>query len=229
MATDNFPEDGEEFFEALVGREQGLPGAKALREALEAEAKTLREAEGASAEDLSADERQIMTAIKQRLLDAGLLPPTSPAQVHGVTSDAPPPSSRQQSASLWTKQLSRLGEWLFGGDRLRPVAIAASVVVASLVVIIVGTPTNQPTDDVMRGDSVLVITAADPAAEVAQLEQKLKAAGAEVIHAKLNDTEWALEVNVEKPEQLEQVKQVLRGAGYLIGKQPPYELEVRQK
>jgi hypothetical protein len=75
----------------------------------------------------------------------------------------------------------------------------------------------------------LVITAADPAAEVAQLEQKLKAAGAEVIHAKLNDTEWALEVNVGKPEQLDQVRKILSDAGYLIGKQPPYELEVRRK
>lgn len=230
MTADNFPEDGDRFFEALAGRAHGLSGAEALREALEAEARTLRDAEGAGAEHLSDEDRQTMVAVRQRLVDAGLLPATPPLPADGGKSPTlrplPVPSP---SAGLWTNRVARLGEWLFTGDWLRSAAIAASLVAVGLVVVEMGLPTKQASDEVLRGDTGSDIAVLDPAATAADMERRLTAAGAEVIRAQVNDAEWALEVNVEKPQQLDHVRKILSEAGFLVGQQPPYRLLIRRK
>src|SRR5437773_10825210 len=70
----------DDYFDALAGRKPGGPGAAALREALLAQGRTLREAEQASAADLDADERAKMDALKQRLLAAGAWRSAEPAR-----------------------------------------------------------------------------------------------------------------------------------------------------
>lgn len=215
MKTDQFPEYGETFFETLAGREQGLPGTEVLREA-----------EGASTEELSADERAKMDALKHRLVFSGVLPTTTRSTRPVIL---PLPVSGKSTSSTSNDLLTGLGGLVFGGNLQRLVAIAASLLLVSLVAIKVGMPSKPTVKDVMRGDSVLLIFTDDAGLTVVELEKKLVPVGSDVFRVQINDAEWVLEVNIPKLEQHTQVKHVLRDAGYLIDKGPPFQLGVRQR
>lgn len=211
MATDD-ERDADDYFDALAGRRPGSPGARALRDALQAQANTLREAERATAADLGADERARMASLKARLQAAGVFRPVTPAV-------APPP------APGWGGKLRAL---LLGDSWQRPLAIAAGLLLASVLVLRLGLPGDD--DDpsrTLRGAPSRVIEAADPAARSSALEAELRAAGAQVLRVQVNAGEWSLVVEVPEAAKLADVQQRLRAAGFKVDGPPPYELSVR--
>ncbi len=226
VSPEHIHEDSEKFFDTLAGRERSVPGADALREALEAEARTVREAEGATAEELSDDERAKMAAIKNRLIEAGLLPAISPVSQPGGAVPNPSPNFSKPVALAWHNLLSGL---LSGSDWLRPVAAVASLAIVSLLVIRIELPLNSHPEDVVRGDGIPVITVEDAAATARSLESKLKVAGAEVVLVQINDAEWSLEVSVQEPDRIAPVKQSLQDANVKVSGDPPYYLNIRQR
>lgn len=208
MATDD-ERDAEAYFDALAGRRPGSPGARALRDALQAQANTLREAERATAADLGADEQARMASLKARLQAAGAFRPA-------VT----PPA-----ALGWGGRLRAL---LLGDSWQRPLAVAAGVLLASLLVLRLTLPGDD--DDpsrTLRGAPSRVIEVADPAARSSALDAELRAAGAQVLRVQVNAGEWSLVVEVAEAAKLAEVQQRLRAAGFAVDGPPPYELSVR--
>lgn len=208
MAT-NDERDADDYFEALAGRRPAAPGAQALREALRAQAQTLREAEQATLADLDAGERARMDALKARLQAAGAFRPAAAA----------PP------APGWSGRLRAL---LLGDAWQRPLAVAAGLLLASLLVLRLGLPGDDDNPSrTLRGAPSLVIEVADPAARSSALEAELRAAGAQVLRVQVNAGEWSLVVEVPEATKLAAVQQRLRAAGFAVDGPPPYELSVR--
>lgn len=209
MATDP-DRDAEDWFEALAGRRGGEAGARAMREALQAQARTLREAESARAEDLDVPERARMDALKARLQAAGAFRP-APA--------APP-------APGWGERLRAL---LLGDSWQRPLAIAAGLVLASVLALRLALPGGADDDPsrTLRGAPGSTLVAPDPAARSAALEARLREAGAEVVRVQVNAGEWSLLVSVPDAARLPPVRQRLREAGFQADGNPPFELSVR--
>lgn len=199
--------DIEDYFEALAGRRDGGPGPAALRAALQAQARTLREAERARADDLDEAERARMDSLKQRLVAAGAF--------------RPPPAPAPGALARWRDRL-------FGGSWQRPLALAAGVLLASVLGLrLLPTADDEDPSRTLRGGAGAVIEAADPAARVAALEAELKAAGAQVLVVPLNAREWSLGVEVADASRVEAVRGVLQRAGFRAEGAPPYELGVR--
>lgn len=209
MATDD-PRDADDYFEALAGRRPGSAGADALRDALQAQARTLREGEQARADDLSAEEQARMASLKERLRAAGAFRP------------APVPPRAPGFGE-------RLRALLLGDSWQRPFAIAAGVLLASVLALKLGMPIGEDDDPsrTMRGQPSALIVVADPAAASAALESRLRGAGAEVLRVQINAREWSLEVKVTDAARVSLVQQLLREAGFAADKPPPYELLVR--
>ncbi|MBX3604737.1 MAG: hypothetical protein KF788_05685 [Piscinibacter sp.] len=214
MATDPHDPTGphdeaDHVFEVLAGRRAGGPGTDALRDALHAQARTLREAEQARAEDFSEAERAQMDGLKRRLQAAGAFRP-----------EPVPPA-----APGWGERLRAL---LLGDSWHRPVALAAGVLLASVLLLRLTAPGDD--DDpsrTLRGGAASVVTAQDPAAASAALEARLRAAGAEVLRVQIGAAEWSLRVTVPDAARLSAVRQLLREAGFAAEGEPPFELGVR--
>lgn len=215
MATDerpgpqDSPRDADEYFEALAGRRPGGPGTDALRAALQAQARTLREGEQARAEDLSDADRARMEALRQRLQAAGAFRPAPAAP----------------RAPGWGERLRTL---LLGDSWQRPFALAAGVLLASVLVLrLAGPGDDDDPSRTLRGQPSRVITVPDPAAAASALEARLRAAGAEVLRVQINAAEWSLTVNVPDAARLSLVQQLLRESGFAVDGPPPYELSLR--
>lgn len=213
MATDDKhdPHDGtDDYFEALAGRRSSGPGADAMRDALRAQARTLREAEQARLEDLSEAEQARMEGLKQRLLAAGAFRPAPAAP----------------TSPGWGERLRTL---LLGDSWQRPFAIAAGVLLASVLALRLGGPVGDDDDPsrTLRGQPSRVITVPDAAAASGALEARLRAAGAEVLRVQINAAEWSLTVSVPDAARVSLVQQLLREAGFKVDGAPPYELSVR--
>lgn len=202
----------DDYFEALAGRAPHGSGADALRDALLAEARTLREAEAARAEDLGVAERAEMDGIKRRLIAAGAFRASVPVQ---------PPHP-------WTRWIGGLFKGLFDSNWQRPLAVAAGLVVATVIVLRLdpGLDADDPSTT-LRGPAVSEIEAADAAARSAELERLLVQAGAEVVRVPIDDKRWALQVDVPDAAALPAVQALLREAGFRVEGTPPYELGIR--
>lgn len=223
MAPPNqHPDDGETFFEALAGRGDGYPGARALREAIQAEARTLREAESARSEELSDAERARMDTIKQRLIEAGVF-----RKIAGSVDRQPPAPSASSTPARQRSLWDGLRELLFGGTWQRPLALAASLLLATVLVLHMGLPQRDEAPDVMRGEPHPAIETPAPAEAVRRLKAELTAVGAEVVSVQINDGEWALEVSVPDASNVTATQRILRDAGFRLDGSPPYQLVIR--
>jgi hypothetical protein len=150
-----------------------------------------------------------MDALKQRLQAAGAFRPAP----------ATPP------APGWGERLRTL---LLGDSWQRPFALAAGVLLASVLVLRLAAPGDD--DDpsrTLRGQPSQVITVPDPAAASGALEARLRAAGAEVLRVQINAAEWSLTVNVPDAARVSLVQQLLREGGFAVDGPPPYELSLR--
>ena len=120
---ENKASEEDHFYEVLAGRAQGHAGAEAMRDALESEAQTINEAESARADELSVQEKSKMDAIKQQLIDQGVLasPISLPPDRHQVQirTNRSPNSDEHMLPD-------KLLQWLFGENWQRPMVIAAA-------------------------------------------------------------------------------------------------------
>lgn len=220
-------EETNAFFEQLQGKpptdgRSPRPGIAALRDALQAQIAIMRSAETATAADLTSEEKERMDALKQRLIDQGLL---------GVP--VAPVASTMSRIVKRPSLLQHIGEALLGDSWYRPVAFMASVVFGVLVVLKVAFPPALQNTDTLaidaerEGAATPVIVAPDPAAAVKSLDAKLTKAGAKVLPVKINDKEWSMHIDVPETGDLVAVKKILSGEGVLITEPPPYEVTVK--
>lgn len=225
------PDDHEadRFFEQLgsgsdnPGHDLHASSASALRNALRAEAATLNDARQASPDDLSAQERAILGAMKQRLLAEGVLggPQSTYPEHHQAADEAEP---GRFGFGRWLRTLL-LGE----GAWWRPAGMAASVVLVGLLALQLGVPTPSDDHDRMRSGEVseLVVVDSNPVARAEDLAVKLRAAGATVVVAPINDKETMLVVGIEDAARLPEVHAMVLAAGVRVGQQPEYRISVR--
>lgn len=212
-------EETRKFFEQLAGRptDDGAPprpGIEALRDGLRAQIEIERAAESATDADLTGEEKARMLVIKQHLIERGLL--GAPI--------AKSPSRTEARPSL----LQRLKEAVFGSGWHGPVAVAASLMLAALVVLKIALP---PPDNVrganVRGDATTpAIFAPDPAAASEALAAPLREADAVVTVVKINANKWKMMVEVPQSVDLVAIQKILKDAGVLVEGLPPYELSI---
>ncbi len=220
------PEE-DHFYEVLAGRAQGHAGAEAMRDALETEAQTINEAESARADELSVQEKSKMDAIKQQLIDQGAFAsPISPALDRHREQRRRKKSSNNDEQTLPNK----LVQWLFGHNWQRPMFIAASMLIATVVVM---QTLPKGGDDVesnaIRGKAEASIAVDDPALAAKSLKDQLVSIGAEVILVQINDDEWAIQVGMGKESNQASVKQLIRDKGFVIHGEMPYDLVLRRQ
>lgn len=209
-------EETRKFFEQLAGRptDDGAPprpGIEALRDGLRAQIEIERAAESATDADLTGEEKARMLAIKQHLIERGLL--GAPI--------AKSPSRTEARPSL----LQRLKEAVFGSGWHGPVAVAASLMLAALVVLKIVLPPPEE-KDIVRGAATPVILAPDPAAASEALAAPLREADAVVTVVKINANKWKMMVEVPQSVDLVAIQKILKDAGVLVEGLPPYELSI---
>lgn len=209
-------EETRRFLERLAGKPLAdgsppHPGLMVLRDALRAQAETERAAESATEADLTAEEKACMLVIKQHLIDRELLG----APVTKLPERVKPRSSL----------LQRLKETVFGSGWRGPVAVAASLMLTTLVVLEIALPPPEE-KDIVRGAATPVIFASDPAAAAEAIAAPLREAGAEVSIVQINANKWS--VTVEAPQSVDPVaiQKILKGAGVPVEGPPPYKLSI---
>lgn len=223
----NSAQADEHFYDVLASRSQGHAGAEALRDALEAEARTLQEAEEARTEDLSVHERSQMDAIKQQLIDQGVLgSPISPALERYQEQ-----TRRKKSSNYYAQTLpNKLLQWLLGDNWQRPLAIAASLLVATVVVMqTLPQGGNDVESNVIRGEAGVSVAVDDPAMVAKNLKDLLTKMRAEVVLVQINDDEWALQVSVADKANVDAVRQSIRDKGFDVQGEPPFELSLTRR
>lgn len=213
-------EDAERFFADLAGRARQTleqpKGAAAVRTALQAQIETIRDAERAAVEDLSAEERARMDAIKRRLLAEGVF--SGP--------------SRDPAASPHAPGVQRALEWLrsaLGGSGWpRWVTVAASLLIVCGVILQLALPPSTP-PDVERGAVEPIVWAADAAAAAQRLAAALHRAGAEALVVRIDQTEWVVRIDNSDTGNRAAVLEALAGAGIDVDGDPPDRVIVRER
>lgn len=207
----------EQFFEVAAGRQRGQPGAEALREALLAEARTVKEAEAASTDTLTASERAQMESLRSKVLEAGGFEPqrrSSRASSHG--------------ANRFRELLAEIGRWVLGDSMLRPAALAAALFLMTAVVWQAYQPMGDDEAEGMRGGPSHALVVADAAESARTLKARLAALGAEVENIQLSSSAWMLRIDVPTGVDPEPIKRALADLGLDIREAPPFEITVRQ-
>lgn len=210
----------EHFYEVAAGRRDGHSGAQSLRDALLAEARTVSEAENETVAQLSEAQRAQMDAIRRHLVQAGAFSPAAPSHQ---------PSRTARTGSSPAGLLAPLNRWLFGDGWYRPAALAVAVMLCTAVVLQMSPPAGDSGSEVMRGGATAAITVGDAAATVRRLQERLAAAGANVVPAQLSPTEWVLQVEVPLGADAGPVRRILTDAGFSVADAPPFEVTVRQQ
>ncbi len=188
----------ERFFSAL-GRSPtpsegtSTAGARAVRDAVLAEDRILREAAGATEADLTADERGRMENVRRMLVSQGALDDMA---TDGPVGDPNAQGSAAKASSARTMWRGRLQEWLCTPLLGRGLAFA-SVVAICTVLVLQGLPGRHPAEEeVLRGGEPAVLQVTDPAGEAERFVRQLRDAGAEVAAVPLNDDTWVIEFDV---------------------------------
>lgn len=205
------PDKEHDFFEILAGHGKGQHTAEAMREALQDEANTIQEAETAKLEKLPDYEIARLDAVKKQLIDAGVFAQQSGGKTSRLS------CFFDQFKSNFVSQ-----HWSTG------LAITASVLIVSTILLQQPNPINDVGLDTMRGNGDLIILSSQPAKTVEELKSKLINAGAEVVAAQINDNEWTLEIDVADKSKVETVKQLLATTGVKVTGKPPYQVIVKK-
>lgn len=206
------PDKEHDFFEILAGHGKGHPTAEAMRDALQDEANTIKEAESAQPEKLPDYEIARLDAVKKQLIQSGVFKQNSRNE----------PSWLRKFFDLFTFNFASKN-WGAG------FAVTAGIVVVSAIML------QQPKTDIgfdpeaIRGVNGMVITSNQPNETVEKLKTTLTNAGAEVVVAQINDAEWTLEISVSDKTKLEAVKGLLAKAGLKVSGEPPYQVSVKKE
>lgn len=205
------PDKEHDFFEILAGHGKGHPTAEAMREALQDEANTIQEAETAKLEKLPDYEMARLAAVKKQLIDAGVFAQQSGGETYWLS-----------------RFLNRFKSNFVSQNWGAGLAITASVLLVSTILLQQPNPINDVGPDTMRGNGDLIILSSQPAKTVEELKGKLINAGAEVIVAQINDNEWTLEIDVADISKADAVKSLLAKAGLKVNGYPPYQVSVKK-
>ena len=210
-------EDTHEFFERLAGKpptdgSTPRPGVVALRDALRAQIETLRSAASATEVDLTPEEKARMAALKQHLIDRGLL--------------GAPVASKSSRLVDRPSLIQRVRYALLGSGWQRPMAVAASLLLVTLVVVKIALPPPAE-ESIVRGAAAPVIVAPDPAAAAGSLAAQLRSAGAEVLTVQINAKEWSMHIDVPRSGNLAAVQKILGDAGVQVAGPPPYHVSIK--
>jgi len=206
------PDKEHDFFEILAGHGKGHPTAEAMREALQDEANTIQEAETAKLEKLPDYEMARLAAVKKQLIDAGVF------------------AQRSGGNNSWLSRFFDLFKSNFVSQNWGAgLAITASVLFVSTILLQQPNPIYDDSHDTMRGNGDLIVLSSEPAKTVEELKGKLINAGAEVIVAQINDNEWTLKISVQDKSKIETIKNLLKQQGIQLSTQPPYTISVVMK
>ena len=220
-------QDDEAFYEALAGRGAPHAGARALRDALVAEARTVEAADLATSADIPAGDRAQLDAVRARLVACGALAAaTSAEEPRPHPAPAVPASGGARVGTVSAKHLfGMLNEWLAAGWQ-KPLALACGLLLGTFVVLQMVEPPESP--DVLRGDGMLVHVAPDPGAAALRLTNRLTAAGGTVVMVQVNQDEWALQVDADRPDLVAPLRQAMAQEGLSTATPPPFKIEVRK-
>lgn len=212
--------DSERFFEVLAGREGGMNGAEHLRVAILAEARTLQEADKATAADIPAVEMQRLDDLKAQLLASGVFSALPTASANADTS----PQHKSGGLMAWLKEV-------LATHRLAPLAVAATVTLALLVTYQqqLESPSGVNEADVVRGGEEIVLRVDNPPETVGRIQRALEQQGIEVIAVQLNDRMWAIQVNPANLPQKEAAKAALTELGVKTNGAWPFKLRISDK
>ena len=200
-----------DFFEVLAGHEKGHPTAQELREALQAEAETIKQAEKTQTEKVPDYEIARLDAVKKQLIETGIFKQPSNTQPSWLS------RFLDQFKSNFVSQ-----NWGAG------FAVTAGILVVSTIVLQQPETNDRFDPDAIRGVSGMVITSNQPNEIVEKLKSALTNAGAEVVVAQINDAEWTLEISVPDKGKIEGVKGLLAEAGVKVSGEPPYQMSIKK-
>lgn len=201
-----------DFFETLAGKQKGHAVAEALREAIQAETDTIKQAGNANLEKLPDYEMARLEVIKKQLIRDGVL------KQNAITK----PSTISIFLAKLKKSFSN-SNWAAG------FSVTASILVVSTILF-----RQQPAiddsfnPDAIRGSQEQIITMTDPQNELKTLEEKLTNAGAVVVVAQINDNEWTLEIDVADKSKIKAVIQLLADSGIKVTGLPPYQVSIKK-
>ena len=208
-----------DFFDVLAGK---VPpnniapssGGKVVGEALRAQIETINASKKARRDDLSVEEKRTMDALKQQLLDKGLI---------GVVSGTIPSEQPGTGVSRLKRRLAR------GFDRgwERPLALAASIVFVVAITVLLMIPSD--TDIIVRGGATPVVLVSDPKATIDKLTAELRKAGAEIIVVQINEFEWLIRIDVPAAVGASMIQKILLDQDIKIEGAPPYRLSVKKQ
>lgn len=205
------PDKEHNFFEILAGHGKGHTTAEAMRDALQDEAKTIQEAESTQTEKLPDYEIARLDALKKQLIEIGIFKK---------------PTNTQPS---WLSQLfDQFKPGFVSQNWTTGFAVTACILVVSTIIL------QQPKTDIgfdpeaIRGTNGMVITSNQLDETVEKLKATLTNAGAEIVVAQINDTEWTLEISIPDKAKIEGVKGLLAEAGVKVNGEPPYQVSVKK-
>lgn len=112
---------------------------------------------------------------------------------------------------------------------MQPFAIAACVMLATVVVVKMAPEVEPDPSTQLRGSSMNEVRVDDPAAVSAALDTDLRSLGADVLTVQISADEWQLLVRAVPPAADPRVTERLRQQGLEPPGPPPYELKIHRQ
>lgn len=188
-------------------------GSEVLRDAIRAQIETQRVAEKMICDDLSAEQKLKMDAIKQQLLAQGLI---------GVASTS---NSNSKNNNNWIQRLHKL---IFDTGWERPIAFAMSMLFVITIGIQVGLSPDQESNIIVRGGTTPEIIAPNAIKYSEELAESLRKIGAKVLIVKINADDLSMRVDVPSAVDLSSIKKLFSDYGIELKGYPPYRLTIKQ-
>ncbi|VAX01687.1 hypothetical protein MNBD_GAMMA22-2083 [hydrothermal vent metagenome] len=199
----------DKLFDRLAGTPPGNEtesnsGTQVLRTAIQAQIATQRAAEQASRDELNATQKTQMDAIKQQLLEQGLI---------GVANRS------------WFQSLQKL---IFASGWERPFALAVSMMFVITIGVQLGLSPDLDPEIIVRGGATPEIITPNATKFSKQLSKSLRELGAKVLIVKINTTDLTMRVDVPRTANVAAIKKLFSDKGIKLQAYPPYRLIVKQ-
>lgn len=227
MTTPPTTDQGDEFFETLSGLDERHAGAKVMRDAVLDELEITNEADAASEETLTDDERAAMRNVKARMMHGGNWPMAHPSQAAPVK-----PANDTTRAGPLGAIAQWLGIRMHAGAWQGALGLAAVVVLGSVIVFKVLIPQTvdvPPDQNIVRGELDPVVYVENPHQAAEALVGKLNAMGAEATAVPINEHKAIVDVAVPDSADVTQLNATITKSGFMVEKSNRYRLEFRAR
>jgi hypothetical protein len=222
MTTPPTTDQGEEFFETLSGLNERHAGAKVMRDAVLDELETTSEADAASEETLTDDERAAARNVKARMMHDGNWPMAHPSQAAPVK-----PTNDTTRAGPLGAIAQWLGIRMHAGAWQGALGLAAVVVLGSVIVFkgLMPQTVDVPSDPtVVRGEQGPIVYVENPHQAAAAMAEKLNALGAEATTVPINDRKAIVDVVVPAGVDSARLHAELTRSGFNVERSNMYRL-----